>query len=143
MPKIHEQATLDYSPKEVFDLINDIESYPLFVAHCKKATILSVAHYEVIAELVLSKGGIEKKLVTRNVLYPLEKVTIDLMHGPLEGLQGQWTLAPNMNNSTTVTLDLDFTLSGSLLDHAFALVVKNMAENLLVEFKDRAKVLYG
>ena len=76
MKRIQRSALLPYPATHLFDLVNDIERYPEFLPWCRKAEIVSRQEQEVLASLVVRKGGIEHTFTTRNVARFPEQIDI-------------------------------------------------------------------
>ena len=57
MTRIQQSALLPYSAGAMFELVNDIASYPEFMDGCLGAEVLSQEEHEVLARLDLGKAG--------------------------------------------------------------------------------------
>ena len=57
MTNINRSALLPYRAQQLFDLVNDIESYPRYMEGCVGAQVLRREEGFVEARLNLSKGG--------------------------------------------------------------------------------------
>lgn len=121
--RISKSALLPYSDVQLFDLVNDIESYPNFLNGCSRAKILNTENGIVEAKLWLNKRGIEQSFSTRNTLYPHNRVAMKLIEGPFQSLDGEWlikslneeTSSETKNHGCKLSLDLRFTTGASLV----------------------------
>jgi len=143
MIEIHRSALVLVSADKLYHLINDIESYPLFLDGVSSATIIEQSDYEMLGRLVVKKAGFEKTLVTRNQLSNPDRIEMCLEEGPLEYLNGVWTIKPLNDNGCKVSLDLSFRASKGLKMFAFSTIFKQVADNMVGSFVDRAHSLYG
>ena len=66
MTIVQKSALVKYSAQQMFDLVNDIESYPQFLPWCSGSRIIKRVDDIVEAELQISKGGFKKAFSTRN-----------------------------------------------------------------------------
>jgi ribosome-associated toxin RatA of RatAB toxin-antitoxin module len=82
MTRIDRSALVMYSARQMYDLVNDIESYPLFMQGCQKARVISRTDSEVIGELTLGKAGLQHSFTTRNTVKPGEEMCMGLVEGP-------------------------------------------------------------
>ena len=68
----------------MFDLVNDIEKYALFMSGCVDAKVISRHETELTGELCLARGGIKQRLITRNTMYPPQRIDMGLVEGNLK-----------------------------------------------------------
>ncbi|MCH8976400.1 MAG: ubiquinone-binding protein, partial [Proteobacteria bacterium] len=66
MTEISKTAVVPYTPSEMYALVNDIESYPVFLPWCTTAKILSKQEESLIATLTLAMGKIKQSFTTEN-----------------------------------------------------------------------------
>lgn len=143
MPKVERSALVPYSDQQMFDLVNDIASYPEFVPGCAGARILSESAEEVVAELAISKAGMRHTFATRNHLQAPNHVKMTLEQGPFKSLEGGWEFIPLSDNACKVTLKLNFEFSSKLLHFAFAKVFNEVTTRMVDSFAKRARQVYG
>src|SRR5688572_16491757 len=110
MIRIQRSALLPYSAERLFDLVNDVAAYPDFLEGCTGAIILESSEQSITARLHLKKAGISQSFATRNQLQRPEKITLQLVEGPFEQLQGEWRFATLAEDACKVSLDLSFHL---------------------------------
>ena len=68
--RIQRSALLPYPAQALFDLVNDVASYPQFLPWCSASEVLEVSETHMLASLEVAKGGIGQRFVTRNALLP-------------------------------------------------------------------------
>ena len=61
MPVVKKTALVPHSAKEIYALVNDVESYPDFLPWCKSTRLLSRTENEVCGELEVSRISISQK----------------------------------------------------------------------------------
>jgi ribosome-associated toxin RatA of RatAB toxin-antitoxin module len=88
MRTIHRSASVPYTPAQMFDLVNDIGSYPRFLPWCKAARVLQRDTRQIRAMLTVAKRGVEKSFTTLNLLQPPQRIEIRLVEGPFRRLDG-------------------------------------------------------
>lgn len=141
--KINRSALVHFTPRQMFDLVNDIETYPQYMDGCQEATILARGDGWLEARLVLSKGGISQSFVTRNQLCPPESMTMNLVDGPFKQLQGCWRFTPLGDSACKVSFDLSFELQNRLLGMAVGKLFETVAGKQVDALCARAKKIYG
>ena len=142
MTRIEKSALVKFSAQQMFDLVNDIESYPQFLPWCSGTRILSHSENIIEGEISISKGGFEKKFSTRNTLELGQKMVVELLDGPFAHLSGEWNFLPVREGASKISLDLDFEMSGVLANLAFGAVFNQICNTMVASFTARAKEVY-
>lgn len=143
MNVIKRTATVVYSPRQMFELVNSIEDYPRFLPWCFGSTVLHRDDKEVEATLEIVWSGIHKSFATRNHLHPYERIEITLLKGPFRHLEGRWVFTAVGEHECKVDLELEFDLAGGLFDRLFQPVFHHIANSLVDLFCKRAVEIYG
>ena len=138
MPVVQKSALVAHSAAEMFELINDVESYPQFLTWCKSTQLLSRNEEELCGRLEVSRIGISQTFSTCNRLFPHERIVIRLQDGPFKRLQGEWRFTALREDACKVELELDFDFSGKLINSAFGAVFSQIANTLVDAFCKRA-----
>ncbi|MCC5854866.1 MAG: type II toxin-antitoxin system RatA family toxin [Idiomarina sp.] len=143
MPQIERSALVPYSNQQMFDLVNDVASYPEFVPGCAAARVIEEAGNEMVAELSISKAGMRHAFATRNRLIAPDRIDMSLEQGPFRSLTGGWQFHALSDDACKVTLTLHFEFSSKLLHFAFAKVFNEVTSRMVDAFAQRAKQVYG
>ncbi|SFM34253.1 Ribosome association toxin PasT (RatA) of the RatAB toxin-antitoxin module [Ectothiorhodospira mobilis] len=143
MSSISRQAVVPYTPQEMFDLVNDVESYPRFLPGCRSAAVLERGDDEVKASVELAKGAVRKSFTTRNRLQRHKMIEMRLVEGPFRQLEGFWRFDALEDGRTRVALDLDFEFSSRLVRAVVGPVFHQVANSLVEAFVRRAREVYG
>jgi ribosome-associated toxin RatA of RatAB toxin-antitoxin module len=126
----------------MFDLINDIESYPLFLPWCRSTTVHSRTEDEVRATIEMAKGGLQKSFTTVNRLQRNKMVEVRLLEGPFRRLDGFWRFDALREDACKISLDLEFEVAGTIANKLVGPVFSEIANSLVDAFCRRAKDLY-
>jgi ribosome-associated toxin RatA of RatAB toxin-antitoxin module len=143
MTRIEKTALVKFSAQQMFDLVNDIESYPQFLPWCSHSRIIKREGNIVEAELSISKGGFQKSFSTRNELDMGKEITVSLIDGPFSHLAGIWQFQPLREDASKILFNLDFELSGRLASLAFGAVFNQICNTMVSSFTQRAKIVYA
>jgi ribosome-associated toxin RatA of RatAB toxin-antitoxin module len=127
----------------MFDLVNDVESYPKFLHWCRGARIESRQGSTLEATLEIGVLGLQQRFRTRNTLQRPERIGIDLVSGPFRRLRGEWRFAPAPQHGTDITLTLTFEVTLSPFGIVFAKIFEELAVAQMAAFVNRAKAIYG
>jgi ribosome-associated toxin RatA of RatAB toxin-antitoxin module len=143
MMVIKRSALVPYSPRQMFELVNNIEDYPRFLQWCRDSKVLSQNEQEVEASIEVAWSGIHKTFTTRNRLYPYERIEITLVKGPFRHLEGKWDFISLGTEGCKVDLHLEFELPATFVDRLVEPIFSRIANSLVDAFCKRAIEIYG
>jgi len=143
MTTVKKSALVKFSANQMFDLVDDIESYPEFLPWCSGSKILKREEGIVEAELLISKAGFNKSFATRNRSDGHGKLFMSLLDGPFSSLEGVWNFMPLREDASKISLDLEFEMHGKFASLAFGAVFNQICNTMVSSFTERAKVIYG
>ena len=142
MATIQRSALVNFSTKQMYDLVNDVESYPQFLPGCVGGQLLTLENNEMTATVTVAKAGIRGEFTTHNIMHPYHKIEIRLVKGPFKSLSGMWHFTELDTNACKVVLDLEFEFSNRLVSMAFGRIFKELAGAMVQAFCQRAKQVY-
>jgi ribosome-associated toxin RatA of RatAB toxin-antitoxin module len=142
MPNICRSALVAFSAESMFDLINDVKSYPEFIPGCAETKVLSQNQNSMKASLLIAKAGVRQWFTTQNTLKRGESIEMKLVDGPFSRLTGGWTITTLDEGACKIELNLDFAFSSRLVEMAFGKVFNSIAASMVVAFTERAKQVY-
>lgn len=134
MTQVHRSSLVPRPVAQVYDVVNDVASYPRRFDWCSDATVLSRDPGEVVARLAVRFAGMGTTFTTRNLLVPNERIGLELVDGPFTALRGAWTFRALGERGCKVALDLDFEMSGRLVGTALAAGFAAFADHLVDDF---------
>jgi ribosome-associated toxin RatA of RatAB toxin-antitoxin module len=143
MTKIERSALVMFSAAQMYDLVNDVASYPQFLPGCRGAEVLFQDGETLEARLDLSRAGISQSFVTRNRLQRPEKMTLTLVDGPFSSFNGVWAFTPLAENACKVAFTLEFEVSNRLLGAAVGKLFGSIANQMVDAMCERAGKIYG
>jgi coenzyme Q-binding protein COQ10 len=149
MPSFRTTRRVSHSPSDMFDLVADVDKYPLFVPLCEALRVrkrdegangrvvivadMTVA-YKVFRETFASKVTLDRSNL---------KILVEYLEGPFSHLENRWTFKDDGKGGCIVEFFIDYAfrsrtlsfLMGSMFDAAF----RRFAE----AFERRADAVYG
>ena len=143
MTVINRSALVPYSAEDMFDLVDDIETYPQFLPWCKSTTIFVRDGSNVEASIEMAKAGINKSFTTRNVSTDKRVIEMRLVEGPFQSLEGRWSFHSLDENASKISLDIEFEFSNALLRMSVGPVFSQICNSLVNAFVNRAQEVYG
>jgi ribosome-associated toxin RatA of RatAB toxin-antitoxin module len=127
----------------MFDLVNDIESYPQFLHWCSSARIDVRQGNTIEATLDIGVLGFHRSFRTRNTLARPSKIQIELVSGPFRRLRGEWRFTDVPEGGSEVSLSLQFEVTMSPFGAVFSKVFEELAGTQMHAFTERAAKVYG
>ena len=118
----------------MFDLVNDVESYPRRFSWCSDAHVVVQEPGIVSARLELRIAGMTQEFTTRNTLQPPNRIAMQLAAGPFRELRGAWDFAALGEDGCKVSLQLDFDYSGRLMAPVMRAGFEKLADRMVDEF---------
>lgn len=143
MTVIERSALLPYSAQAMFNLVNDIESYPHFMEGCEDAEVISTHDNIVTARLVLGKAGLSYAFSTRNHLDPPHSIEMELVEGPFRRFEARWDFKSLAPDACKVSLFMEFEFVSGIANFALRKLFDSSSKHLVDAVAARAKELYG
>ena len=143
MAKVSRSALLMYSADEMYRLVNDVESYPVFLPGCVDAKVLESADGFMRASIKVAKAGISQTFSTENTLVDGQSIRINLLDGPFSHLNGDWIFTVLDEQACKVNLELEFEFNNALTRVAFGRIFNELVGSMVKSFAVRAKHVYG
>jgi len=140
---VQKSALVKFSAQQMFDLVDDIESYPQFLPWCSGSKVLRREGDIVEGQIDIAKAGFHKSFVTRNRLDQGGKIYMSLLEGPFKSLEGVWNFLPLREDASKISLDLEFEIASAFASLAFGPVFNQICNTMVSSFTQRAKVVYG
>ena len=142
MKNITRSALVPFSAKQMFQLVNDIDNYHLFVPYCQQSSVIERNQQQVTAKLQVAKSGIAKSFTTRNSLQEDTLIKMELVDGPFSHLSGNWSFTPLSDCACKIELDLNFEFSNKLTTLAFSKIFNKLVQSMVAAFTQRAEKIY-
>ena len=140
---IERSALVPFSALQMYELVNDVESFPLFMEGCAGSEILDRGDDYMEARLDLRKGKLTQSFATRNRLVPGEKIEMNLLQGDaFKSLSGTWLFLNLGEAGSKVSLHLEFEFKNRLVALAAEPLFEKIANQLVDSVCSRATVLY-
>jgi len=140
--EVNRSALVEYSAEQMFDLVNDVDSYSLFLPWCSGSEVLEQTETMLKGKIDLSKAGIKQSFTTLNTLNRPESIVISLLEGPFSELNGSWEFKILSESACKVTLHLEFDFLNAMLKAVVGPVFNVIANSMLGSFVNRANEIY-
>ena len=139
--KVNRSVLVPYQTHQMFDVVNDVASYPSFLPGCEDAVVHEATSSSMRATLTLRRAGISVRLTTENRLSRPSRIEVALVEGPFKRLSGEWTFLPLGDDGCRVTLELDFA-GNSITAFAVESMFSRVADQMVDAFSEQAERRY-
>ena len=143
MHKIERSALVKHSSLDMFNLVNDVSSYPDFLKWCRSSNVLVQNDNEMDAELEIAWKVLHKVFTTHNDLIAGESIKITLVSGPFKSMIGEWEFKKLRENACKISMDIEFEFKSSVSNLVFSAIFSQICDSLMGSFIKRADEIYG
>ena len=143
MPTYCKQVDLPYSPRQVFDLVADVERYPLFLPHVASARIARREGNRLWVDQVVRVKLLRLSFSTQALLEPPSRISVVCETSPLGRFSEQWSFAEGPRGGTRLACRTDFELRTGFLRRFSGAMLADLLQATVTAFERRARQLYG
>jgi len=143
MPAVDRSALVGHSARDMFALVEDVESYPRFLPWCERAIVTVREPHRTVATLYLDFHGLRENFTTENSVQPGELIHMKLVSGPFRSLEGSWRFTALAEDACKVDFNLRYEFSSALLERLIGPVFHRIADSFVDAFVRRASETLG
>jgi len=142
MAQVEKSVLVAHPPERMFELVDRVEDYPLFLPWCGGTTLKSRDAHSTIATIHIAYMGIRQSFTTENTKEAPHLMRIRLLDGPFNKLEGEWRFLSLGNDACKIELHLEYTFSGRVLEAVMAPVFSHITHTFVDAFVRRADALF-
>jgi coenzyme Q-binding protein COQ10 len=147
VPSFKTVRRVSFTPRQMFDLVADVESYPLFLPLCESLVVTRREEAPAVSVIVAKMGvgykAIRENFTTRVTLQPdAPSILVEYLDGPFRHLENRWRFLQAPGGSDIdffITYDFKSAMLGLLVGAMFDRAFRHFAE----AFEQRAQKVYG
>ena len=143
MIRVEQAVLVPHSAERMFQLVDDVASYPKFLPWCGGTEIKTKDEKITEATIKIDFHGIKQRFTTRNEKAPFASMNVMLVNGPFKHLQGHWRFHPLSDTACKVELELEYEFASKWLEKLVGPVFSHIATTLIDAFVRRAEALHG
>ncbi len=157
MPVHAEKRVLPFSPRQLFDLVADIEAYPRVLPWCAAARVRDREGDVLYADMVIGYRMIRDRFTSRVTMTPPEagdrqqgggeagvwRIDVFYIDGPLKYLQNHWVFRPAGEGGCEIDFFVDFQFTSRLFEHLIAPLFNEVVRRMVTAFERRAHIVYA
>ncbi len=147
MPKFLTERRVRHSAEQMFDLVAEIESYPLFVPLCERLVVHGRARDEgkdiLVADMTIAYGPVRETFTSRVILdHPALKIAAAYLDGPFRHLDNRWAFQPVSATESVVGFSIDYEFKSRTLGMLMGAVFDRAFRKFAEAFEVRADEIY-
>jgi len=148
MPSFETKTRVPYSPRQMYDLVADVERYPEFLPLCQALRVRSREQNDegqvvLVADMTVAYKVINETFTSEVRLDPARPaVDVSYLDGPFHHLENRWLFRPLPGGS-----EIDFFISYEFRSRLLGVVMGAMFDQAFRRFAEafeaRARQVYG
>ena len=142
MVKYSIKKKLNYSNKQMFDLISDVEKYPDFLPWCKNTTIFNKSNDIFYSDMEIGFKLIKENFTSKVTLVKSEKVFSEAVSGPFKIMNNIWEIGYIADNKCEINLTIEFEFKSFILQNIIGKLFEKASKKMITAFEERANELY-
>ena len=149
MPKQSQEKIVNYSRKQMFNLVSDIDSYDQFLPWCNKSSVISKHKIddnvnELIADLEVGYKALNYSYRSRVILSQnLDSIKVTHIKGPFKYLVNEWEFIEIEENICKIKFYIDFEMNVRVLNNLITEFFEIAFNKMVKSFEDRANNIYS
>ena len=142
MVKYFVKKKLNYSNKQMFDLISDVAKYPEFLPWCKAANIYNKSDNTFYSDMEIGFKLINEKFTSKVTLVEEYKVFSEAISGPFKKMNNIWEIISISGNECEINLTIEFEFKSFILQNIIGKLFEKASKKMITAFEERANDLY-
>ena len=148
MPSFRTTRRVKHTPADMFDLVADVEKYPLFLPLCEGLKVRRRSQSgegveELVADMTVGYKAIHETFTSRVTLdRPRLKILVEYVDGPFRHLENRWSFQTDPAGCV-----IEFYINYEFRSRTLGLLMGTMFERAFRKFaeafEERANVVYG
>jgi coenzyme Q-binding protein COQ10 len=148
MPSFRTTRRVKHTPEEMFDLVADVEKYPLFLPLCEGLKVRSRVASEggretLIADMSVGYKAIHETFTSKVTLNREKlKIMVAYLDGPFRALDNLWSFKPD-GEGCLVEFFISYEFKSRMLSMVMGAMFDRAFRKFASAFEKRAEVVYG
>ena len=142
MADVKKNVIVNHSIEKMFNLVDRIEDYPLFLPWCGASKIIERNDLITKASIQIKYSGINQSFTTQNTKNYPHRIDLKLIDGPFKVLEGCWIFKSINEDSCSIEFDLHYEFSNFILDKLISPIFSKIANTFVDGFVAQADKIY-
>ena len=143
MKSSNREVIIEHNAKELFNIVLDVESYPIFIPWCSEMKVHSRKNNEIFADMFVKYKFILTQKFGSYVKFNKNdlKIQTSYIEGPLKDLKTNWEFEEISKNKSKIIFEVNFEFK-NYIHQKLAETFYPLIENKMIDsFKKRANIL--
>ena len=150
MPSFRTDKRLPFTPRQMFDLVADVERYPQFLPLCEALVVRSRETKDgkdiLVADMTAGYQAIRETFRSRVTINPVA-LTVDAVGvpnspGPFSSIENRWRFAP-APEGCAVAFSITYEFKSMILQMLVGALFERAFRRYVRAFEERAEQIYG
>ena len=137
MKTIQRSIEIQTAHHNIYNIVADIEQYPIFLPWCESSEIIQNHSNTVIAKLSLNLFGFRTSITTENQMQKPENIKMTLKSGPFRKFNASWLFEPKSASTTQVTYTMNYQLINPLVEKIIEKNIDLFIDQLMRSFTNQ------
>ncbi|MFZ3017718.1 MAG: type II toxin-antitoxin system RatA family toxin [Gallionella sp.] len=142
MALVEKTVLVAHSAEQMFNLVDRVEEYPLFLPWCGGASVAEREGTTVHATVHIDYHHLKQHFTTENTRTAPHRIDMTLQDGPFQHLDGSWEFIPLSESACKIEFRLHYEFSSKLLEKLVGPVFHYIANSFVDAFIHRAEKIY-
>ena len=142
MKEIRRSAIVEHSAAEMYQLVDDVESYPQFLPWCQEVRVETLGGKR-HATLTVGLRGIRQSFTTVNENQPGKAIDLRLVEGPFKRFEAAWQFTPLSASACEIVYSMRYEFASRVIGKLLEPLFDQIADSMVDAFTRRADELHG
>ena len=142
MVKYSVKKKLNYSNKQMFDLISDVTKYPEFLPWCKNSNIYNKSNDIFYSDMEIGFNLIKETFTSKVTLVESAKVHSEAVSGPFKKMNNIWEIDYISDKECEINLIIEFEFKSFIYQNIIGQLFELASKKMITAFEQRANYLY-
>ncbi len=143
MIRIDRSVLVEYSPDQMYALVDAVEQYPEFLPWCGGSAVEMRDETRTRASVIIDFHGIRQTFSTENSKQRPSRIDMRLIKGPFRQLDGSWSFLALGEGGCKVRFELQYEFASAILGKLIGPVFEQITASFVDAFVERATTVYG
>ena len=137
-----EKRVIPHTPENLYNLVQDVKSYPQFLPWCLAARIKSQDDSRMVADLMIGFRLYRERFTSYVDLKPEEMtILVEYAEGPFKYLKNSWVFREH-HGGCEIDFYVDFEFKSQLFQSVVETLFSEAVKRMVRAFESRADTLY-
>jgi coenzyme Q-binding protein COQ10 len=142
MPMHAEKKYLPFTPRQLYDLVADVDRYREFLPWCAGSRVRKREGNVFYGDLMVGFKMVRERFTSKVTLGD-GRIDIEYVEGPFRYLNNHWIFEPAEDGGTIINFCVDFEVRSRMLQPIIGTVFNEAVKVMVSSFERRARQLYG